>query len=215
MYEQDNKNKRSFRNGDKVNSDPILIVDLNDENGINLSQVAIGHEIVAILDGNTQNTIILNDFFESQSSANSTSGTIIYSLQNIEPGEHSLEIRAFDILNNLTTETIHFVVDPSLDNSIFDLRIRHNPSYITTFFDLSHNISSINKVSYEIFDSSGKLVKIINHSPPFDGNEIITEWNILSDRSIITDGVYLCRVKIEKGEGEIAYSNLEKLVILK
>lgn len=96
-----------------------------------------------------------------------------------------------------------------------DWSINPNPAYYRVIFKLTHSISKIRSANIEIFDTAGKLVKNINATSSMGGNEIITEWNIRSERSIITDGVYLCRAKIEKGDGEITFSNLEKLVILK
>ncbi|MGA0233493.1 MAG: type IX secretion system sortase PorU, partial [Saprospiraceae bacterium] len=56
-------NNRSFVDGGETGKNAIMIVDLEDENGINLSGTSIGHDITAVFDGNQHNPIILNGFY--------------------------------------------------------------------------------------------------------------------------------------------------------
>ncbi|MEL6925793.1 MAG: type IX secretion system sortase PorU, partial [Bacteroidota bacterium] len=58
-------NDTTFAFGGLTNTDPILLVKLRDDNGINVVGNSIGHDLTAVLDGNTQNTLQLNDFYES------------------------------------------------------------------------------------------------------------------------------------------------------
>ena len=51
----------SFESGDMTGANPILIARFSDENGINTSG-GLGHELLAVLDGMTQNPIVLNNF---------------------------------------------------------------------------------------------------------------------------------------------------------
>lgn len=55
---------RAFMEGGLTNDEPKLIAHFLDENGINTSGNGIGHDITVILDENTKNTIILNDFYK-------------------------------------------------------------------------------------------------------------------------------------------------------
>ena len=208
-------NSRSFVNGDRINSDPLLIVDLLDESGINLSQVAIGHEITAIIDGNTQNTIILNDFFSSGSGFNTTSGTATFQINDLEPGPHTIEIRAFDIANNLSSIEIYFTVDQALNNAFLSFMVNPTPSNGPVSLNATHSIDNVISAAFQIYDMQGRLIQRIDAGGPFVGNEITYDGIIGADISIINDGAYLCRAIVEVSDGSIIRSEFKKMVVLK
>ena len=53
-----------FRGG-ITNSSPFLLAKLEDENGINTAS-GIGHDLVAILDGDETEPFVVNDFYETE-----------------------------------------------------------------------------------------------------------------------------------------------------
>jgi hypothetical protein len=59
-------NDESFIDGGNTNASPNLIAVLFDASGINTSITAVDHDIVGILDGDTANPIILNDFYQTE-----------------------------------------------------------------------------------------------------------------------------------------------------
>ena len=205
-------NARSFRNGDIVNSDPFLIVNLTDESGINLSQVAIGHEITAIVDGDTQNTIILNELFTRSSSIG---GMATIQLDGLEPGPHSVEIRAFDIANNLSTLEISFMVDEDQDGDILSFDISPNPTDADIRFSLVHDIDNVRSVRFEMYDIQGRLIQQIEAPGPFASNFINFTNAPRADVSALSSGSYICRAVIESSDGEILRSAFKKLLLLK
>ena len=86
-----------------------MIVKLKDENGINTTGNGIGHDLIAIIDENTDSQIILNDFYQAnQDSFNS--GIVRYQLEDLAVGNHTLKIRAWDIANNVSESTLDFTV---------------------------------------------------------------------------------------------------------
>lgn len=205
-------NSRSFRNGDIVNSDPFLIVNLTDESGINLSQVAIGHEITAIVDGDSQNTIILNELFTRSSSIG---GMARIQLNDLEPGPHTVEIRAFDIANNLSTVEISFVVDEDQDRDILSFDISPNPTDADIRFSLVHDIDNVRSVRFEMYDTQGRLSQQIEAPGPFASNFITYTNGPRADVSALSSGSYICRAVIENSDGEILRSAFKKLLLLK
>ena len=58
-------NDENFVNGGTTNETPSLLAKLFDENGINTVGSGIGHDLTAVLDENTENAIVLNDFYEA------------------------------------------------------------------------------------------------------------------------------------------------------
>ena len=101
-------NDENFVNGGITNQNPTLIVKLQDQYGINTTGNGIGHDLVAILDGKTEEQVVLNDYYVAvQDSFNC--GTVRYPYKNLSPGKHTLKLRAWDILNNVSKKTIYFV----------------------------------------------------------------------------------------------------------
>ena len=86
------------------------MVRLYDESGINTVGNGIGHDISAVLDGYTQNPIILNNYYTPDPDTYQ-SGWVVYSLSEQEPGSHNLSVKAWDIYNNSSVEKITFVID--------------------------------------------------------------------------------------------------------
>ncbi|MFM7105746.1 MAG: C25 family cysteine peptidase, partial [Flavobacteriales bacterium] len=110
-------NDTTFVSGGVSNTSPILIARLEDDNGINTIANSIGHDIVAILDDDTQNPVILNNYYLSDLDTYK-SGEIRYQLENLESGNHTLKIRAWDVHNNSNTESIDFVVEEDANIAI-------------------------------------------------------------------------------------------------
>ena len=57
-------NDENFISGGVTNDAPNLIVKLEDANGINTAS-GIGHDLVAILDGDQANPFKLNDYYQA------------------------------------------------------------------------------------------------------------------------------------------------------
>ena len=59
-------NDESFVDGGNTSESPLLYAILEDNSGINTSLTAVDHDIIAILDGDNANPIVLNDFYETE-----------------------------------------------------------------------------------------------------------------------------------------------------
>lgn len=154
-------NDVSFKPGDYVNDSPILYVDLNDPAGINFFGLGIGHDIVAYLNENTQNPIILNDYFEPVLDSH-TKGEIAYQFKNLQEGKYTLHLKAWDVHNNSSEAYTEFYVTPSLAITSGNLLNYPNPFSEGTHFVFNHNyIDQAIDVSIDIYNLAGKLVKTI------------------------------------------------------
>ena len=85
-------NTRSFIDGGITDSDPTLIADIFDVSGINMVGNGIGHDITAILDGNTTIPYILNEYYQSNQD-DYTRGTVSFSFSSLEEGEHTIHLK--------------------------------------------------------------------------------------------------------------------------
>ena len=64
--------------------------------------------MVAVIDNNYLSPIIMNDFYESEAD-NYKKGVITYPLLNLEPGEHTIWIKVWDVLNNSNEGELKFI----------------------------------------------------------------------------------------------------------
>ena len=209
-------NDESFLDGGNTNSSPNLIAVLKDQSGINTSITAVDHDIVAILDGDTNNPIILNDFYQTELN-DFTSGKVNYLLRNLEEGPHTLELKAWDTYNNSSEATLNFVVVSDANLNLENVLNYPNPFINYTEFWFNHNKPNEPlEVQIQIFTVSGKLVKTINQQVQTTGNlsREIT-WNGLDDfGQKIGKGVYIYKLKVRSTISNIVSEKYEKLVIL-
>jgi hypothetical protein len=209
-------NDDSFIDGGNTNQSPILIVKLEDASGINTSTTAVDHDIIAILDGNQSNPIILNDFFETELD-NYKKGSLSYQLRNLSTGLHTLTIKAWDTYNNSSEMTITFYVVSDAELSLENVLNYPNPFINYTEFWFNHNKPNEPlEVQIQIFTVSGKLVKTINQTIQTTGglSRTIT-WNGLDDfGDKIGKGVYLYKLKVKSVISGKKGEKVEKLVIL-
>lgn len=208
-------NDRSFIYGGMTSESPLLIADLFDEQGINTVGNGIGHDLVAIVDANTDNSIILNDYYESETD-NYKSGVIQFPMEGLADGKHTLTLKAWDNANNSSEKTIEFNVVSSKEIEIENLVNYPNPFTTSTEFMFQHNQPGVPlDVKLEIFTVSGKLVKSIDQVVVSEGylsRDI--KWNGRDDfGDRIGKGVYVYRLKVRSRNGSLT-EEIEKLVIL-
>jgi hypothetical protein len=209
-------NDANFVSGGITDETPILIAEVFDENGINTVGSGVGHDIIAVLDGETGDPIVLNDFYTADLDSYQ-SGQIRYNFAALDPGPHTLSLKVWDVNNNSSERSIEFVVQEQ-ENIVLDHVLNYpNPFTTRTEFFFEHNqVCSQLDVQIQILTVAGNLVKTINQSVQTQGfrSEGIT-WNGLDDfGDQLAKGVYVYRLKVRTPEGEIA-EKMEKLVILR
>lgn len=209
-------NDESFIDGGNTNTSPNLIAVLSDASGINTSITAVDHDIVGILDGDTSNPIILNDFYQTDLD-DFTKGKVNYTLRDLEVGPHTLKIKAWDTYNNSSESTLNFVVVSDAILNLENVLNYPNPFVNYTEFWFNHNKPNEPlEVQVQVFTVSGKLVKTINQNVQTTGNlsRNIT-WNGLDDfGNKIGKGVYVYKLKVTSTTSNLVSEKYEKLVIL-
>ncbi len=207
--------------GGLTSPDPVIYVELSDDNGINVAGSGIGHDLTAVLDENTQNTIVLNDFYEAEVD-DYRKGIVRYPLNNLEPGRHTVRVKAWDIANNSGEGYTEFVVAEDAETVLDRVLNYPNPFTTNTEFQFEHNLAGRQvAVMVQIFTVSGKLIKTIHADMFAEGNRITgIQWDGKDDYgSDIGRGVYLYKVSLkpidDNNGSDAAESDFEKLVILK
>jgi hypothetical protein len=209
-------NDESFIDGGNTNSSPNLIATLFDFSGINTSITAVDHDIVGVLDGDTSNPIILNDFYQTELN-DFSNGKVTYTLRDLEVGPHTLKLKAWDTYNNSSETTLNFVVVSDAILNLENVLNYPNPFVNYTEFWFNHNKPNEPlEVQVHIFTVSGKLVKTINKMVQTTGtlSRNIT-WNGLDDfGNKIGKGVYVYKLRVKSTASNLVSEKYEKLVIL-
>jgi hypothetical protein len=208
-------NNEDFVIGGITDENPKLLAFVSDSSGINTVGNGIGHDITTILDDNTGNTIILNEFYESELD-DYTKGVINYPFSSLSLGPHTLKLKVWDVLNNSAEATTEFIVASSSEFVIDHIFNYPNPFSTNTQFYFEHNQpNSQLDVLIQVYTVSGKLVKTIEAVVMSDGyRSQPIEWNALDDfGDKLGKGVYIYRLKVRAPNGNIV-DKFEKLVIL-
>ena len=208
-------NDRRFVNGGMVDEQPVLILRLKDSTGINTSGTGIGHDITAVIDGDTRGTIVLNEFYEADPDSEK-SGTINFQLPTFTEGMHSILIRAWDVFNNSNEYLLEFNVVKRETLKIDRVLNYPNPFTTSTRFWFEHNRPGDElRVTVQVMTITGKIVKTIDRRISTDGNRSDDlEWDGRDDVGApLGRGVYLYRIRVASSDGQQT-EKLEKLLIL-
>ncbi|CAM3309950.1 type IX secretion system sortase PorU [Aequorivita lipolytica] len=208
-------NDESFVSGGITDDSPILLVNLEDPNGINTAS-GIGHDIVAILDGDESNPFVLNEFYQAEVD-DYTTGKTNFKFRDLEDGLHTLTLKAWDVYNNSSTAEIQFIVAGNDKLEINRVLNYPNPFVNYTEFWFNHNRAfEPLEVQVQVFTVTGKVV--------WTKNQIINTDGFLS-RDIVWDGrddfgdrigkgVYVYKITVRSTLTNQRAEKFEKLVIL-
>ena len=200
-----------FRSGDIVSANPMLYVELEDDNGINVSGSSVGHDLIAVLDDDYSNPFILNSFYRTEPN-DFTKGNLFYQLSRLTPGKHTITVRAWDVYNNFGEGSIDFEVVAS-DALDFNLYNFPNPFSQSTRIVFQHNQPNVEmEVDLRVFASNGQLVYSQSRQMQPTGSFTYWTWDG-RDRSgaKAAQGVYMCQLNIKTSTG-ISKTLYHKLV---
>lgn len=209
-------NDEGFVSGGITNCSPYLLAFLEDENGINTAS-GIGHDIVAILDGDESNPYVLNDYYETENN-DYTKGKVRFLFRDLEAGMHTILFKAWDVYNNLVTQEIQFNAVCNNDGLKIERVLNYpNPFVSYTEFWFNHNMPfEALDIQVQVLTITGKIVKTINQQVMTDGflcREIT--WDGKDDfGDKIGKGVYVYKLKVRSTTTGKTAEKFEKLVIL-
>lgn len=209
-------NDENFVFGGMTDENPILLANIYDLHGINMVGNGIGHDIIAILDNETDESYILNDYYEADLNSYQK-GKVYFPFENLAEGRHTLTLKVWDVYNNSSEATIEFVVVKSRD-IVLD-KVYNYPNPFTTYTEFWFEHNQPGKPMYaqvQIFTVSGKLVKTLDKHILNEGyHSTSITWNGLDEYGDkIGRGVYVYRLKVRADNYSVA-EKYEKLVILR
>ena len=188
-------NAPHFKSGDWVTAPATLFVKLNDSSGIQSSGNQLGHDLKLIIDDTVVKNYNLNSFFSYDMNAYQ-SGIIEYPLPVLEAGKHRLIIKAWDLLGNVSKDTILIEVPSKKNSNIRNLMVIPNPVQTNAkfSFELKNSIDPM-MVQLEVFDASGSRHFSISQKIQPSGNKIMMDWNGLSTNGgLLLPGKYYYRI---------------------
>ncbi len=208
-------NDQNFVFGGITNESPILLVHLEDENGINTAS-GIGHDIVAILDGDENNPYKLNDYYETELD-DYKKGKLKFPFRNLSLGLHTISFKAWDVYNNFVIAEIQFVVVGDEKITLTNVLNYPNPFVSHTEFWFTHNKPyEPLQVQVQVISISGKIIWTKNQTITTDGflSRDITWDGRDQFGAKISKGVYIYKLTVKSLITNTKAEKYEKLVIL-
>lgn len=205
----------NFVDGGLVGPHPNLYAVLQDEIGINAFGSGLGHDITAIVDGNPNGIINLNDFYETDF-YDAHKGYVNYALGKLASGEHTLTLKAWNIFNYSNSATIRFRVQGGDTAEIGRFYAMPNPAVEEALLHAEFNLgSTIDRAHIDIYDSYGQLIR--SYDPEVAvGSYVVgpVKWH-LDDQNgrRVNRGIYLARMLVTTKAGEKLVKST-KIVVL-
>jgi hypothetical protein len=197
-------NDTLFRSGGITNRNPRLLALIEDMGGINTAGTGIGHDLSCWLDNDRTKSFKLNNYYENDLGSYSR-GRIIYSFAGLEPGGHTLTLKAWDNYNNSSEKSIVFRVEAGEEFVVKNLLNYPNPFIEDTKISAEHNRpDELLDVTVTIFSMNGAVLRILRASVPATGYQLApVEWDgYNSSGQKAARGVYPYRVTVTTGNGE-------------
>ncbi|MFA8299280.1 MAG: type IX secretion system sortase PorU [Hyphomicrobiales bacterium] len=208
-------NDSNFLDGDYTDRNPVFIADVFDESGINTTGAGIGHDILAVLDNDKNNPIVLNNYYQAEIGSYQR-GKVAYQLTMLEAGRHTISLKIWDAMNNSSTKEISFVVASKSDFVLKDLKNYPNPMSSTTHFSFNHNqVGDKLRVEIRIYDIMGKLMRVMKEDVVSTSySTTVMSWNgCLASGSPLSNGIYVYTIDVENLKTGTVIRDKSKLII--
>lgn len=206
-------NDEDFQDGGIVNATPLFVAQLTDASGISASGNGIGHDLSLCIDGRSDLTYNINEFYTHEF-GDFTRGSVAYNIPQLEDGPHSLTFRAWDVLNNTSQTTLNFVVDNGQPTNILRLMASQNPAVTSTNFMVSFDLpGSECDFIIEVFDFSGRRIWMHEESSTGERGIFSVTWNLTNGAGAkIGTGIYLYRCLVKCGQSKWT-SKTQKIIV--
>jgi hypothetical protein len=210
-------NSEDWVSGSITHPSPLLIADIKDDEGINTSGLGIGRELAAVLNGNDDAPIILNDFYQTKNNS-FQEGVIYYRFQNLADGEYHLQVKVWDVANNSAVAETRFVVKNNAKLEVQNIQVYPNPASDRVTFSFNHNqFDTPLTAQLTIFDSKGARIKEFNDA--FTANSSIERRFIWDGTDTfgtpVSQGLYYMRLSLRaEGTQDVFYA-CQKVMFIK
>ncbi|MBT7861501.1 MAG: type IX secretion system sortase PorU [Gemmatimonadetes bacterium] len=185
------KGQTGFRDGDFVASQPVLSTILSDASGINIAGET-GHEIELVVD---EKAYIVTDSYTSLA-GDYRRGVLEAQLPPLEPGDHTIGLKAWDSYNNSTRVEATVRVAEAADAALSDLLFYPNPTPDGSGH-FTYILSALaESAQLRVFALSGRLIDQVEAGAGFGYNQVAWE-----PPTNLAGGTYLFRLEISLTDG--------------
>ncbi|MFA5972620.1 MAG: type IX secretion system sortase PorU [Lentimicrobiaceae bacterium] len=198
-------NEPYFKDGGNTGDSPLLIAQLSDKSGINTISNAIGHDIVATIDGDNSSPIVLNSYYSADLDSYQ-SGVVNYKFAQLAEGLHTLKLKAWDVFNNSSEATITFKVTKNIQISITSMNVYPNPFRDGVNVEFETNLFDTPVDAYlEVFNINGSLISSTSSqkllSQGYKAGILFWDGRSASGNAV-SPGVYLISVRAGNGKSD-------------
>ena len=201
-------NDTNFTNNSWVSKNAILMVQLKDSAGIQSSGNSLGHDLQLIIDNDVQHPFVLNNYFIADLDTYQ-SGSIVFGLSNLSIGKHQLVIKAWDLLGNLSKDTLWCIVPETNILMAKDLVNKPNPMNQFTQFSFDLNIQDIGvETEFSLRNLNGQQLvnRVLTHKSI--SNKWVMDWDGRDQSgAVIPPGYYIYTITIRSGSQIFMLSN--------
>lgn len=190
--------REDFQNGGRTRPDTELLAFFRDDTGINISNIGIGQDIIAVLDG--KQTFVLNDLYRAALD-DARQGSLRFPLKGLAKGAHHIRLKAWDVHNNPAEAEIRFTVEED-PLQISDVRVFPNPvssAVDAICWQFTHNRAGEDfAVVLSVYDLSGR--KITEQQIDLynvRSNQIELIWEDATTLRSLSRGLYLYRISVK------------------
>jgi hypothetical protein len=205
----------SYVNATIVRPNSNLLVKLSDETGLNTTGTGLGHKLTGIINDNENNPLDLTNYFTGDLDAGGKSGMINYKFSKLAQGNYKIEVKAWDVFNNASSELTYFKVVEGDGLAIEEVYNYPNPLNDNTTFTFQHNINQQIEVKINIYTVSGRMIQQIENNMINDRFVKIFWDGRDKDGDKVANGTYLYKIVVKSSDGEFNKSVLGKLAVLR
>lgn len=201
-----------FISGNSVSKDPLLIVDIYDLSGINITEKNPFQTMRAVLDDSVE--IKLNDYFITNKNK-FKEGVVRYPLTGLKIGKHKIKIIVSDSYNNLSSKSVVFDIDDSNLFNIYNLMNYPNPFYYETTFSFDHDDKEKPLlINIEIIDLSGKVLYKYEQLIEYSNSHIdgITWEGRDMNNNLLPQGIYIYKLQVKNLYDNSSITTFNKMI---
>jgi len=205
----------NYRNAYLVNSEPLLIVKLFDETGLNTTGTGVGHTLEGILNEDESNPLDFTNYFTGELDAGGREGKVNYKFSTLQQGDYNLLVKAWDVFNNYSNESAYFTVVNSDDLVVRDVYNYPNPFAGNTTFTFQQNLNVPVDVQIKVYTIAGRLIKEIMESN-INTKFVKINWDGRdADGDILGNGSYFYKLIVRTTDGGFSQSVIGKMAVIK